>query len=113
MPPGTANCEEPPPCNQRLGLPAEPVEHDGRLYPVLYLVADRDATNRDEQTRPVQYKASVHETIDGEDEQVRGAEGRGDAGCELLGARPVGEDEEESERDEEDDEARSEGGDLR
>lgn len=55
----------------------------------------------------------MRETIDGEDEQVRGAEGGGDRECESLSASPVVEGEEESEGDEEDDEAGSESGDLR
>ena len=55
----------------------------------------------------------MRETIDGEDEQVRRAEGGGDRECESLSASPVVEGEEESEGDEEDDEAWSESGDLR
>lgn len=112
MPPCAANGEEPPPCNQGLALSAPPRHHDGLFSPPMCLTSDSDAMHRDEQTRPV-HKAAVRETIDGEDEQVRGAEGGGDGDCEKLRARPVGEGEEESERDEEDAEARSESGDLR
>lgn len=112
LPPCAANGEEPPPCNQRLALPARPVHHNDGLSPCLCHATDRDATHRDEQTRPV-HKAAVRETIDGEDEQVRRAEGGGYGDCEKLRARPVGEGEEESERDEEDAEARRESGDLR